>query len=125
MKQPLSIDDDKRIHPRFKSRFRQNYRIDLGDMQDIGWLVDFSRGGMSFITNQEIKQGQPYHLRIRNIDQDSVIPCEIFVLWVRPNVLEKNCICGASIITIDSEQKTDILDNLYQSWKQESLSRIS
>jgi len=83
--------------------------------------MNLSRKGIAFKSLGRLKKGEVYQLGIKKDPSEENISCQARIQWVTAGPEADACICGASIVQMDPAQKTDLLDALYQDWKQKIL----
>ena len=112
---------EKRRNPRFSCLETQTYPVDFRDDYSTGHLFDLSRGGISLKSAKPLNKDDVCALEIWASDLEKPISCEACIVWVRFDSDKEDYIYGARILRMDPSSKTDLLDTLYQSWKEKVL----
>lgn len=115
---------EKRKNPRFECLNPKNYPLGFKDPQGAGSLHDLSRQGMAIEFSHHLEKDKDYKFEIWVSTLEKSVSCEARVLWVRSQPKSGNYLCGAKILQMDPATKIDLLDILYQDWKQKALARL-
>jgi len=106
--------EERRRAPRFGCIGQRSLSLMFGEKL-IGVVRNFSRGGLSFssLENFDEKRSLNFELDLSGFNRR--VPVEFQILWKRQFGNEN--IYGASFTNITTEDKSDILDSLYQDWR--------
>ena len=115
---------ERRKTPRFQCSPLEDYTVDFKDQKETGYLMDLSRRGLALQSPRRLRKNETYKLKIRTPFLKDPVPCESRIVWVRPQQETKQYTCGARILMMDPSLKFDLLDILYQKWK-EKVTRTS
>ena len=114
---------EKRKNPRFQCSRLQEFPVDFGDHQGTGCLFVLSREGLAIQSSRQLTKDETYRFEIWVSALEKPVSCEAHIMWVRSQPGSKNYHCGARILKIDPSSKIDLLDILYQDWKQKTVNR--
>lgn len=115
---------ERRENPRFDCLNPSECLVELEGEPGTVRMINFSRKGLSLESSKYFRRNEDskFNIRLSGLaGKITNIPCEVRVVWVKPRPNEVGCICGARIIRMDSAQKSDILDVLYENWKRKML----
>jgi len=87
--------------------------LDQHSDEQLGFLSDFSTGGMMFITNLPIALNETMDVYIKdNIeDEEIAIKAQIQTIWSKPNLNRQMTCIGCRFLSIDDENR-QLLENL-------------
>ncbi len=111
------LTEERRKNPRFKCLKPADFSIQSDSHENIGVLRNISREGLAFESSSLLKEDQQYYFEIRGRDIEKNIPVEVHIVWVS-NVSNERYLYGTRIVNMDSSAKIDLLDTLYEDWKQ-------
>ena len=112
---------ERRKSPRFVCQGLKNYFIQLEGQPGMSLLLNLSRHGLGFKYAGFLKEGQDYHAQMSATDSDKRIECNLAVVWGLAGNPGQITHYGAKISQMDSGEKVEILDILYQEWKQKTI----
>ena len=108
--------EEKRRHPRYGC---SRYRSFIAKYEDknrvIGEIRNFSRSGLSFNSNDNLKNEEELDLSLKISGLDKEAPAKIQILWSKQNPDKSDY--GARLVDMNPESKFDIMDLLYQDWR--------
>lgn len=117
------MTQEKRKNPRFECSNPKSYPVDFKNQEGAGCLRDLSRQGVAIEFSHHLEKDKDYKFEIWVSTLEKPVSCEARVLWVRSQPENGNYRCGAKILRMDPATKIDLLDILYQDWKQKTLTR--
>ncbi|MCK4842042.1 MAG: PilZ domain-containing protein [Methylococcales bacterium] len=86
--------------------------------EQLGYLADLSKGGMMFVTNQQIPINKVLDVCIEFNELEegtskTPIQAQIKTIWTKPNINPKMFCIGCKVVKIDSsdEQKLEMIGN--------------
>ena len=109
---------EKRRNPRFSCSESNVCPVDFKDDYATGQLSDLSREGLSLKSVKPLNRDDICQLEIWASDLEKPVSCRARIMWVRFDFQKEDYIYGARILHMDPSSKTDLLDVLYQSWKE-------
>ena len=112
---------EKRKTPRFTCSEAQVCPVDFKDSYETGELFDLSREGLSLKSAKPLNTDDVCRFEIWASDLEKPVSCEARIMWVRFDSDKEDYLYGASILQMDPSSKADLLDVLYQDWKQRVL----
>lgn len=113
--------EERRRHQRYSSTAERRFIAKYVNNRLLGEVNNFSRGGIAFDSNDPLEKESLIKLLLQISGLNKVIPATIEVLWLRQK--SDGYTYGARLIDIDPESKIEILDLLYQDWKQREISK--
>ena len=108
--------EEKRRHQRYSSGAQRRFVAKYVNNRFLGEVRNFSRGGISFDSNDPLEKENLIKLQLQISGLDKDIPATIEILWSRQK--SDGYTYGARLINVNPESKIEILDLLYQDWKQ-------
>ncbi len=109
---------ERRRNPRFACLKPREWQMVMEGQPQTARLSNLSRNGLSLESSSPLRENEAYQFTIHAIDSKNSVPCEVRIAWVRPAANGNGCICGARLTRMDPSSKVDLLDILYQDWKQ-------
>ncbi len=87
--------------------------LDQHTDEQLGFLSDFSTGGIMFITNLPIALNEIKDIYIKDNfeDQELVIKAQIETVWTKPNLNRQMTCVGCRFVNIDDKNR-QLLENL-------------
>lgn len=80
-------------------------------------IKDVSRVGINLYVNKLLKKGQNLHLEIYILSRKKPIQTVARVRWVEKKPGAKSCLVGIEFVDIDKSDLADLLDSVYEGWK--------
>ena len=115
---------EKRKNPRFNCSNPEKCPIDFKEHKGKGRLLNLSRSGIALQSSEHLEKDKTYQFEIGSHLLDRLISCEARVLWTREETGTRKHTCGARILQMDPSSKIDLLDTLYEDWKQKVTSNL-
>lgn len=115
------MDSEQRKNPRFACRNPQDYPIDFKSKDFKGYLADLSRNGVSFQSSGIFEEGKVCQFEVWVSALEKPVSCEACIVWSRHDISTDSYLSGARIIRMDPSSKIDLLDILYEDWKQKAV----
>jgi len=107
---------ERRRTPRFICSGSKDYFIQFDGEEGMGFLYNLSRRGLAFQYARPLQQGKNYRLEITG-DADKIIFCEVEIIWNKARANHRVKTYGAKILKMDSGEKIEMLDFLYDVWR--------
>ncbi|MFA5059416.1 MAG: PilZ domain-containing protein [Candidatus Omnitrophota bacterium] len=108
---------DRRRNPRFECPPQHEYVVELADHSAVAQLSNLSRDGIAFVSSKDFHPEEIYQFLLKGPHVHSAVACEARISWTKA-LHPSRFSYGAKITKIDPQAKTDILDFLYQDWKE-------
>lgn len=118
------MEFEKRKNPRFACLNTQDYPIDFKDKGLKAYLCDLSRTGISFQSSKPFETDKTCRFEVWVSALERPVSCEACIMWSTYEVNTDRYLSGARIVQMDPSSKIDLLDILYQDWKQKTVSSL-
>ena len=108
--------EERRRHQRYGSSRDRNFVAQYENNNKVlGQIKDFSRSGISFDSKEELARDAEVKLDLRINGLQQKVPASVEILWAKPN--PEGFTYGAQFTNISPENRSDIMDLLYQDWR--------
>ena len=110
--------EEKRRNPRFGYFKHQIYTLNFKHEARKARLANFSRDGLGIESPYPLQEDSMYSFHIEGFGLKRAVPCQARVTWVKRDTALEHCSCGARITEMKPSDKIDLIEVLYQDWKQ-------
>jgi len=115
--------EEKRKYPRYScSKDRKFVAVYENTDRLVGEVNDFSRQGMCISSKDPLREKEDMKIVLQMSGLKNRIPATIEIAWIKPH--SSIFIYGAKLVKISPASKFDIMDLLYQDWKNQKDKRI-
>jgi len=111
------MTEEKRRNPRFACLDKNRFQVASAGEEQPGYLLNFSRDGLAFETHQTPPEKSEYAFTISGRGLSSPIAGSARIAWVSAGDMQKRWMCGARITQMQTADKIDLIEILYQDWK--------
>ena len=115
---------ERRKFPRLECPKDKQCTVMSAKLRDFqGELKNISRSGTTLISKNQLKNNDKIDILIKYPELDREVPSVVEIVWSHfKNTLYTY---GTKFVNIKSEDKYDLLDHFYESWKNQILSKRS